>query len=146
MPRVNVTFTEDEYKHIEEVVKKRGITASEYVREMYYEGKKNYALEESVDSVVEIIDERLRAILKPQIERLASISAKGAIMSATSTFLNAQALADFVPPNKQKDFLEVYEKARLKGVAYVKGKVSDSEVEVQEAIKEEVKGKKNEAY
>ena len=67
-------------------------------------------------------------------------------MSATSTFLNAQALADFVPPNKQKDFLEVYEKARLKGVAYVKGKVSDSEVEVQEAIKEEVKGKKNEAY
>lgn len=146
MPRVNVTFTEDEYKHIEEVVKKRGITASEYVREMYYEGKKSYALEESVDSVVEIIDERLRSILKPQIERLASISAKGAIMSATSTFLNAQALADFVPPNKQKDLLEVYEKARLKGVAYVKGKVSDSEVEVQEAIKEEVKGKKNEAY
>lgn len=146
MPRINVTFTEDEYKHIEEVIKKRGITASEYVREMYYEGKKSYALEESVDSVVEIIDERLRAILKPQIERLASISAKGAIMSATSTFLNAQALADFVPPNKQKDLLEVYEKARLKGVAYVKGKVSDSEVEVQEAIKEEVKGKKNEAY
>lgn len=141
MARVNVTFTEDEYKHIEKVGKKRGITASEYVREMYYEGKKNYALEESIDSVVEIIDERLRAILKPQIERLASISAKGAIMSSTSTFLNAQALADLVPPNKQKDLLEVYEKARLKGVAYVKGRVTDSEEEVQEAIKEEVRRK-----
>ena len=91
--------------------------------------------------ITEIIDERLRAILKPQVERLASISAKGAIMSATSTFLNAQELADLVPSNKQKDLLEIYEKARLKGVTYVKGKVTDSEKEVQEAIKQEVNKK-----
>ena len=60
-------------------------------------------------------------------------------MSATSTFLNAQALADFVPVDKRKDLPEVCEKARLKGGAYVKGRVSDSEKEVQEAIKKEVK-------
>jgi len=35
--------------------------------------------------------------------------------------------------------VETYEKARLKGVAYVKGKVTDSEEEVQEAIKQEVR-------
>ena len=67
-------------------------------------------------------------------------------MSATSTFLNAQALADFVPPDKRKDLLEAYEKARIKGVAYVKGRVNDNEKEVQEAIKKEVKGKSNETY
>ena len=89
--------------------------------------------------IVDIIDEQLRAIMKPHVERLAALSAKGAIMSATSTFLNAQALADFVPVDKRKDLVEVYEKARLKGVAYVKGRVSDSEKEVQEAIKKEVK-------
>lgn len=60
-------------------------------------------------------------------------------MSATSTFLNAQALADFVPVEKRKELVDTYEKARLKGVAYVKGRVSESEEEVQEAIKNEVR-------
>lgn len=44
--------------------------------------------------------------------------------------LNAQALADFVPVEKRRDLVETYEKARIKGVAYVKGRVSDSEEEV----------------
>lgn len=125
MPRINVTFTEQEYNHIMEVSKKEGITGSEYVRNLYYEGKKNYTLNENVNEVAEIIEDRLRAILKPQVERLASISVKGAIMSATSTFLNAQALNDFVPPEKRKDFNTSYEKARLKGIAYVKQKAYD---------------------
>lgn len=90
---------------------------------------------DNIDLVTKIIDERLRAILKPHVERLASISVKGAIMSATSTFLNAQALADFVPVEKRRDLVETYEKARFKGVAYVKGKVSDSEEEVHEVFK-----------
>lgn len=50
-------------------------------------------------------------------------------------FLNAQALADFVPVEKRRDLVDTYEKARLKGVAYVKGRVSDSEEEVNEATK-----------
>jgi hypothetical protein len=130
VPRVNVTFTDDEYKHIEEVIKKRGITASEYVRELYYEGKKSYTLNDNSNEVVEIIEERLRAILNPQIERLASISAKAAIMSATSTFLNAQALADLVPNDKRKPLVETYEKAKKKGIAYVKGRTTETENDI----------------
>ena len=41
-------------------------------------------------------------------------------MSATSSYLNAQAIVDFVPKERRREFLEVYEKARLKGIAYVK--------------------------
>ncbi len=142
-----IRFTEDDIKKITGYAEAKGIkNFSEAVRTLCERGLQLEVSSDNINIITEIIDERLRAILKPNIERLASISAKGAIMSATSTFLNAQALADFVPPNKQKDLLEVYEKARLKGVAYVKGKVSDSEFEVQEAIKEEVNGKKNEAY
>lgn len=48
-------------------------------------------------------------------------------MSATSTFLNAQALSDFVPKERRKDFVESYEKAKLKGIAYVKNRVYDKE-------------------
>lgn len=57
----------------------------------------------------------------------------------SATFLNAQALADFVLVENQRDLVETYEKIRFKGVAYVKGRVSESEEEVQEAIKKEVR-------
>ncbi len=127
MPRVNVTFTDKEYEHIEKVISKKGITASQYVRDMYFEGKKIYSGNENLDFIVEIIDERLRAILIPQVERLASISAKGAIMSATSTYLNAQTIADFLPKERQQDFVSVYEKARMKGIAYVKKRTVDED-------------------
>lgn len=56
-------------------------------------------------------------------------------MSARSTFLNAQALAEFVPVEKRRDLVETYEKARIKGVAYVKGRVTDSEEDVNEVFR-----------
>lgn len=143
-----IRFTEDEIYNITKYAEVKGInTFSEAVRRLCDEALKLQVANDNINLITEIIDERLRSILKPNIERLASISAKGAIMSATSTFLNAQALADFVPPNKKKDMLEAYEKARLKGVAYVKGRVSDTEEEVQEALKTEVRKKNmNETY
>lgn len=144
MPQIKVMFTDEEFEFIQRIEERTGKKKAEIVREFYYSGKQMVGANESINLVTEIIDERLRAILKPNIERLASISAKGAIMSATSTFLNAQALADFVPPEKRKDLLETYEKARLKGVAYVKGRVSDDEKDIQEVIKKEVRGKSSE--
>ena len=139
--RISVTFTDEQVEMIEKIAKREDKSFADTVRFLCEESLKIQANADSINIITEIIDERLRSILKPQVERLASLSAKGAIMSATTTFLNAQALADFVPANKQKDILEAYEKARLKGVAYVKGRVTDTEEEVQEAIKREVKQK-----
>lgn len=133
-------FTEEQLEAINRYAEVKGYNFSEAVRQLCQKGLEIEVSSSNIDLVVEIIEERLRAILKPQIERLASISAKGAIMSATSTFLNAQALSDFVPPERRKDLVDVYEKARLKGVAYVKGRTTDVE-EVQEVIKKEVKHK-----
>ena len=131
-------FTEKQLESINRYAEVKGYNFSEAVRNLCQKGLEIEVSNDNINLVVEIIDERLRAILKPQIERLASISAKGAIMSATSTFLNAQALADFVPPERRRGLVETYEKARLKGVAYVKGRTSDLE-KVQDAIKQEVK-------
>lgn len=139
--RISITFTDEQAEMIERIARKENKSFADTVRFLCDESLKVNANADSIDMITEIIDERLRAILKPQVERLASLSAKGAIMSATSTFLNAQALADLVPPNKQKDLVEIYEKARLKGVTYVKGKVTDTETEVQEVIKKEVNKK-----
>jgi len=54
-------------------------------------------------------------------ERLASLSAKGALMSAVSTFLNVQAILDLVDISKRKDVLLMYENTRKKGVEFMKG-------------------------
>lgn len=127
MPVVKVTFTDEEYNHLLDVEKKLGCSKAEYVRNLYFEGKKISSANENIDFVTDIIEDRLRAILDPQVERLASISAKGAIMSASSNFLNAQALAEFIPVDKRRDFDEAYKKARMKGIAYVKNRINDEE-------------------
>lgn len=136
--RISITFSDDQAEVIEKISKREGKSFADTVRSLCDEAIKLKVSNDNINLIAEIIDERLRSILTPQVERLASLSAKGAIMSATSTFLNAQALSDFVPPNKRKEFAETYEKARLKGIAYVKGRVTDTEAELQESIKKEI--------
>ena len=137
--RISITFTDEQADVIEKIARREGNSFADTVRGLCDEAIKIQVSSDNIDLVAGIIDERLRSILKPHVERLASLSAKGAIMSATSTFLNAQALADLVPSERRKDLVEIYEKARIKGVAYVKGRVTESEEEVQEAIRQEVK-------
>lgn len=127
--RISITFTDEQAEVIEKISKREGRTFADTVRSLCDEAIKLQVSNDNIDLIAEIIGERLRAILKPQVERLASLSAKGAIMSATSTFLNAQALSDFVPKERRKEFVEAYEKAKLKGVAYVKNRVDDTEEE-----------------
>ncbi len=136
--RISITFSDNQAEVIEKISKREGTSFADTVRSLCDEAIKLQVSNDNINLITEIIDERLRSILKPQVERLASLSAKGAIMSATSTFLNAQALSDFVPADKRRDLVETYEKARLKGIAYVKGRTTDTEEEVQEVIKREV--------
>jgi len=125
--RISITFTDEQAEVIEKISKREGRSFADTVRSLCDEAIKLQASNDNINLITGIIDERLRSILKPQVERLASLSAKGAIMSATSTFLNAQALSDFVPKERRKDFVESYEKAKLKGIAYVKNRVYDKE-------------------
>ena len=121
--RISITFTDEQVEVIEKIARRSGDSFADTVRKLCDEAIKIEASAENIDLVTKIIDERLRSILKPHVERLASLSAKGAIMSATSTFLNAQALADFVPVEKRKDLVK-------KDIDYVKGRVIDIEKEL----------------
>lgn len=133
--RISITFNDDQAEVIEKIARREGKSFADTVRRLCDEAIKIEASADNINLVTGIIDERLRLILKPHVERLASLSANGAIMSATSTFLNAQALAEFVPVEKRRNLVETYEKAKFKGVAYVKGRVTDSEEEVHEVFR-----------
>lgn len=126
-----VRFTGKQIEDINRFAEIKGYNFSEAVRELCDKGLQIQVSNDNIDLVAEIIEERLRSILKPQVERLAAISAKGAIMSATSSYLNAQAIVDFVPKERRREFLEVYEKSRLKGIAYVKNQYADKELKEQ---------------
>lgn len=123
--RISITFTDEQSEIIDKISKRENKSFADVVRSLCDEAIKLQVANDNIDLITEIIDERLRAILKPQVERLASISSKGAIMASTSVFLNAQALNDIVPPEKRRNVEEIYEKARLKGVAYVKDRTYD---------------------
>lgn len=126
-----VRFTSKQIEDINRFAEIKGYNFSEAVRELCDKSLQIQVSNDNIDLVAEIIEERLQLILKPQVERLAAISAKGAIMSATSSYLNAQAIVDFIPKERRREFFDVYEKARLKGIAYVKNQYADKELKEQ---------------
>ena len=73
--------------------------------------------------ITHIIREQLRDILKPDIERLAALSAKTCVQSSTAAYLTAETISKFVPLQEQEEFRECYEKARKKGVEYTRRKL-----------------------
>lgn len=72
-------------------------------------------IENSLDEVVAIIRQSLKDVLAPSVERLAKINAKAAQASATSMYMNTQAIA-----NSGQDAIKIYEEARKKAINYVK--------------------------
>ncbi|NCC78384.1 MAG: hypothetical protein EOM07_02125 [Clostridia bacterium] len=118
-------MTDDDYKKIKNLAHKRGIMVTELLREFIDQGLQEKLAEENLDLVASVVRQQLDAVMKPHIERLASISSKAGHMSATSTFLNAQALVELVPKERQRDIRTMYENARKKAVEYMRVKTSD---------------------
>lgn len=124
-PRFTITFTEEMYNQIKSIAYKKNCSMGEVVRGWAIQGLNGKVSKDNISLVSEIIEETLTAYLNPKIERLAAISAKGAIMSAATTYLNAETLSKFVPKESLKEYQEVYEQARKKAVAYVRRSIDD---------------------
>lgn len=124
--RISVTFTDEQMEIIEKIAKREGTSLADTVRNLCDKSLNLEITEDNIDFISDIIDERLNAILKPQIERLASLIAKGGIMSATSSFLNLQALSTFTKASNEK-IVDIYNTAKIKGIAYMRTKTTDSE-------------------
>lgn len=121
--RINVTFEVSDYEQIRNLAHKEGRTMSEIVREAAIDNLTVRINAENIDMITHIIREQLRDILKPDIERLAALSAKTCVQSSTAAYLTAETISKFVPLQEQKEFRECYEKARKKGVEYTRRKL-----------------------
>ena len=121
--RINATFEVSDYEQIRNLAHKEGRTMSEIVREAAVDNLTVRINAENIDMITHIIREQLRDILKPDIERLAALSAKTCVQSSTAAYLTAETISKFVPLQEQEEFRECYEKARKKGVEYTRRKL-----------------------
>lgn len=126
-PRINVTFDDEAFRQIKLIAHKEGKSMSEVVREWTYDRLDGELGKNNVDFICRLIREQLKDVLQPHIDRLAAISAKGGVQSATAAYLTAETIARFVPTELQEDVQEVYIQARKKAVKYMQQKSSSLE-------------------
>lgn len=67
-----------------------------------------------------LVREALESVLKPQVDRLASISAKAAQITAASFFMAAYSGELMIPDDMRLDYDAVIAQARKLGIAFVK--------------------------
>lgn len=118
--RINVSFTPEAYEQIEHIAAKENISLSEYVRDATLMRLNTNILNENMDFVCSVLRNQIRESLIPFENRIASMTAKTCIMSATAAFLTAETINRLVPYDRQEDVQVVYDKARKKAALYVK--------------------------
>jgi len=120
--RINVSFDLDTYDHIMRLAAQKDVSMSDVVRLYTEEGLQGKLNSDNIDFISGIIREQVKNTMQPQIERLASLSAKAYMEAATASLLTAETIAKFVDDSQQEAFEEVYEKARKKALAAVRKK------------------------
>ena len=120
--RINVSFDPDTYNHIMRLAAQRDVSMSDVVRLYTEEGLNGTLNKDNIDFITGIIREQIKNAMQPQIERLASLSAKTYMEAATASLLTAETIARFVDESEQEAFAEVYEKARKKALASARKK------------------------
>lgn len=117
--RINPSFDINTYTQINNLAKKNNTTAAALIREWSLKGLTGELAVENLDLITQIIRKQLQSILVPEIDRLASLSAKTCIQATTALYLAIDVL-DSLPPSKNLDTIAAYEMARKKAVMYLK--------------------------
>lgn len=109
-----------------------GQSKSEVIRSLLRRGLKASTPESQDEEERRILQEALQAVLKPHVERLAAISAKGTQISAAAFFMGYQSGLLQLPEEMRAYYEEVAVTARKLGIEYLKlskGKDIDEFVE-----------------
>lgn len=114
--RLNIPITEIMSKEIKAIALVEDKDVSVLVRSVLNEFIQYYHAERGIDAITGTIRRVIRDELKPVENRMAKLSAKGAVAAATSMYLNVQTIQDM----GKNDAVELYDKARSKAVYYIR--------------------------
>lgn len=121
--RLTVSFDEETYNQLCHYSAKNNVDKASLIRAWTIEALNGKLSSENIDFITKIIRNELSNVLKPSVERLAALSAKTCIQAGTSAYLSAEAIASFVPPNRQREVKEVFDLARKQAVEYTQKKL-----------------------
>lgn len=124
---ITAIFTDEEYEQIKILAAKKNVSMSNVIRDFVCDGLNGQLTESNLDFIVPIIRDQIKSVLEPQMERLISLTAKSCIQSGTATYLAADTIYKFVPPEQREEVETVYEEARKKALVYMRSKADKKE-------------------
>lgn len=110
---------------IESVAKERGCSKSEIIREAIDRGLTSMGAKGNDAYMTEIVEQSLKKILQPSVERLAAISAKAAHITAADYFMNIWFATRGYDAASYDEIEQVAQTARQMGIEYLKLKGRD---------------------
>ena len=105
---------------IERIAAAQGVPKSKVLRDLLTAGLQARGYIDGGECMADLVQQAVEAALKPQVERLASISAKAAHISAASFFMNYATLRQYVPEEFLSEFDELATRARKLGAEYLR--------------------------
>ena len=105
---------------VRRIAEAEGSSMSQVYRELVEKGLVAGGYRSGSQDLTAMIRESVQEAIRPQIERLASISAKGTQISAAAFFLAAYNGRQAVPGYLKEEYEEVAAQARKLGIEYLK--------------------------
>ena len=125
--RLNLRIPKHMYDSIDTFSIKKSISVSEAARQLISKALIMEKTNEDMDFIRSHIRAELESYLKPQIERIIKCVIKGGIASSAGYYLNAKAIANFVPSHMQSEYESALMESKKLGVAHMQ--VRDRKVE-----------------
>lgn len=102
------------------IAKGEGRSKSDVVRELLERGLVAGGYISGKQELGNLVQDAVESALKPQVERLASISAKASQISAAAFFMQVYTEKMLLPPDAQNEVDAIATKARRLGIEYLK--------------------------
>ena len=132
---VPVRLEKEIHKKLQSIAIAKGTTKSNIIRNYIYKGLKDDGYTENDEKLKNMLKSSLNEILHPQVERLASISAKATHIAAAAFFMELFAARLSATPEHRDLIDEAAGRARKLGIEYLKLKDDDIDNFLQSSFK-----------
>lgn len=121
---------------IEKLARERHQSKSEVLRDLVNDGLTTAGAKMSDDHLYDVVKAAVSEIMKPQVERLAAISAKSTQISGAAFFMNIFAASRNCSLVEQQEIEQAAGSARSLGIQYLKLKDRDIDAFIREGVKQ----------
>lgn len=121
-------------KTIGQIAAEQKRSKSEVLRQLVEAGLVATGYKQDEDHLAELIQTAVTTAMKPQVERLAAISAKATQISGAAFFMGIFSSRLMLPPSEQQLVEEAAAQARKLGIEYLKLKDRDVDAFISEGV------------